>query len=76
MTKLLKNNPAAKSAGLEGRPFAALRERGYGPPFYLIAGVPYYDPDEVDAWKRSCRRVPGQATETQPDDGEPSRSAA
>ena len=64
MAKLMKNNPAAKSTGLEGRKFANLRERGIGPAYFLIDGVPYYAPDELDTWLESCRRVPGQEAES------------
>jgi hypothetical protein len=57
MQKLLSTPGASKHTGVGVRKLARLRKRGDGPPYLIIDGMPYYDPDELDAWVASCRRV-------------------
>ena len=60
MPRKIKTTAAGKHTGLPDHKLAQLREQNCGPDYFMIAGTPYYSPDDLDVWLESCRRVPAR----------------
>lgn len=55
-----RTGQAAQALGIKKSTLEQWRTQGKGPAYLRIGRLVYYDPQDVHAFKESCRRVPTQ----------------